>query len=80
MRVISRWSFGVLRGRLVVSREDFMMVVGGGGGEEEVKGDGIESEEKQKDLKLPSNHALLLCLSLLWILFSLCLRDDSGEG
>ena len=49
----------------MVSREEFMVVIGGGGGEEKVERDGVESKEREKDLKLLSVHGLLLCLSLL---------------
>ena len=52
----------------MVSGEEFMVVIGGGGGgggEEKVERDGVESKERQKDLKLLSVHGLLLCLSLL---------------
>lgn len=62
MTVVSRRSFGVFRGGLVVSREKFMVVeeVVIGGGEVEVERDGVESEEREQDLELPSVHALSL--------------------
>ena len=65
MRVFSRRSFGVRRGLLVVSGEEFMVdeevVVGGG---EEVEIDGVESEEREQDLELLSVHAHSLSLSI----------------
>lgn len=72
MRVFSRRSFGVLRGGLVVSREEFMVdeeevVVEG----EEVEIDGVESEEREQDLELLSVHAHSLSLDFV---FPLSLR------